>query len=104
MVSKLNKDKQELLVRNEQTSQLICNNNNTNKNTCEEHEEVIYINTKLHKIPGFHPINIISQTRIAEKYGLEYYKNLTYGEPSNLNLKNCIPSRQEHTIGDGNRL
>ena len=87
IVSKLNKDKQELLVRNEQTSQLICNNNNTNKNTCEDeaHEEVIYINTKLYKIPGFHPLNIISQKRIAEKYWLKYYKNLTYGEPSNLN-------------------
>ena len=36
MVSKFNKDKQELLVRNEQTSQLICNNNNKNKNTCED--------------------------------------------------------------------
>ena len=90
MVSKFNKDKQELLVRNEQTSQLICNNNNTNKNTCEDeaYEEVIYINTKLYKIPGFHPLNIISQKRIAEKYGLKYYKNLTYGEP--VFYINCI--------------
>ena len=31
MVSKFNKDKQELLVTKEQTSQLICNNNYTNK-------------------------------------------------------------------------
>ena len=95
----IDKDKRELLVRNEQTSQLICNNNNTDTNTCE-----VYINTKLYKIPGFHPLNIISQKRIAEKYGLEYYKNLTYDEPSNLNVKNCIPSRQVHTIGDGNCL
>ena len=71
MVSKFNKDKQELLVRNEQTSQLICNNNNnnTNKNTCEDeaHEEVIYINTKLYKIPWFSSLKYhIAETNSRE--------------------------------------
>ena len=58
LVSNFNKDKQVLLVRNDQASQLICNTNNTNKNTCEDeaHEAVICINTKLYKIPGFHPL------------------------------------------------
>ena len=42
MVSKFNKDKQELLVRNEQTSQLICNNNNNNNNTNKNTVESAY--------------------------------------------------------------
>ena len=81
MVSKINKNKQELLVKNEPSPQSNCNNNTSN-DTCQDkgHEEVIYINTELYKIPGFHPLSIISQKRLAEKYGLKYYKNLTYGD------------------------
>ena len=54
IVSKLNKDIQGLLIKNEPSSQSICNNH-TNNDTCQDkgHDYVIYINTELIKYPVF---------------------------------------------------
>ena len=76
-------------------------NNKNDKDNCNYENDVVYISTKSYKIPGFHPIDAVLQKQIAEKYGLEYVTNLNYLKYLEFNLKHCILTKVEATIGVG---
>ena len=63
-----------------------------------------FILVQSNKIPDFHPIEAVLQKQIAEKYGLKYISNLYYLKYYDFNMKHCIPTKMETTIGDGNCL